>query len=90
MFDNTEITPLPLTDKMGTIWSSFPEYIEKSSPHKLEILETWEIFPLASLIPIILSILESSKQVSGNIFMPVLLGTLYKIIGKEVDSEIAL
>ena len=36
----------------------------------------------------ILSIFESSRQVSGIIFNPVLLGTLYKIIGKEVEWAI--
>ena len=36
------------------------------------------------------SILESSKQVEGNMFKPVLLGTLYIITGKEVEFAIAV
>ena len=48
------------------------------------------MFPLASFIATILFILESSKQVAGLMFNPVLLGTLYKIIGILIDSAIAL
>ena len=38
-------------------------------------------YRLASFIATILGILESSKHVLGSIFTPVLLGTLYNIIG---------
>ena len=48
---------------------------------RLAIFVICEIFPLASFIATILLILESSKQVWGSIFTPVLLGTLYSIIG---------
>ena len=90
MFERTDITPIPPIDKTGRIWSSFPEYIFKLSPHKWAILATWDISPLASFIATIFEILESSKQVSGEIFTPVLLGTLYKIIGRETLSAILL
>ena len=53
-------------------------------------MATCEILPLASFTATIFGILESSKQVSGVIFTPVLLDTLYTIIGKEVEFAIAL
>ena len=56
--------------------------------HKLAISATWEILPLASFIATILSILDKARHVSGNIFNPVLLGTLYKIIGNVVEFAI--
>ena len=71
-------------------WSSFPEYIDKLFPHNAAILAIWDIFPLASFIATIFSVLDNSKQVSGNIFNPVLLGTLYKIIGYVVLLAILL
>lgn len=45
ILDRTEITPAPPRESTGSIWSSFPEYIAISSPHKLEICATCEIFP---------------------------------------------
>ena len=90
MLDRTEITPIPPSDKIGIIWSSFPEYIFKLFPHKLAIFATWEIFPEASFIATIFGILESSKHTSGVIFTPVLDGTLYKIIGISTSFAIAL
>ena len=89
-FDKTEITPFPPNESIGKIWSSLPEYIAKSSPQRCAILAICEILILASLIQTILSILESSKHVSGRIFIPVLLGTLYKMIGIETEVAIAL
>ena len=44
-------------------------------------------FPLASLIATIFGIFESSKQVWGSMFTPVLDFTLYTIIG--IDTEFA-
>ena len=44
--------------------------------------------PLASLIPTIFLILERLITVSGSILTPVLLGTLYKIIGISTCSAI--
>ena len=90
IFERTDITPWPPNDKIGKIWSSFPEYISRLSPHKLAILVIWLILPLASLIPTIFSIFDYSKQVSGEIFIPVRLGTLYKIIGIETELLIDL
>ena len=49
-----------------------------------------EKFPLASFMAAILSIFDSSKQVSGFIFTPVLDGTLYIIIGVLIEFAIAL
>ena len=90
IFDNTDITPIPPSDIIGTIWSSFPEYICKLFLQSDAISATCEIFPLASLIATIFSIFESSKHVLGSIFTPVLLGTLYKIIGIFTEDAIAL
>ena len=56
--------------------------------HKLAISATWDILPLASFIATILSILDKARHVSGNMFKPVLLGTLYKIIGNLVELAI--
>ena len=47
-------------------------------------------FPLASFIATIFGIFESSKQVSGAMLTPVLLGTLYSIIGSQVLFAIAV
>lgn len=90
MFDKTEITPIPPKDKIGTIWSSFPEYIFKFSLHREAILAICEILPDASFIATIFSIFDNSKQVSGLILTPVLLGTLYKMIGRDTSFAIAL
>ena len=90
IFDKTEITPKPPNDNIGNIWSSLPEYIFKLSPHRCAISATCDKFPLASFIATILSIFDNSKQVSGKIFTPVLLGTLYNMIGKDVFSAIIL
>jgi len=84
MFDNTDITPIPPNDSIGIIWSSLPEYICKLSPHNDAIFATCDILPLASFIATMLSIFDSSKHVSGFILTPVLLGTLYSIIGNDV------
>ena len=61
----------------------------KSSPHKEAILATCDKFPLASFIPTIFEILESSRHVVGSMLRPVLLGTLYKMIGKFTWLAIA-
>lgn len=90
MFDKTEMTPKPPKDKIGIIWSSFPEYMCKLSWHKAAILAICEILPEASLIATIFSILDNSKQVSGLILTPVLLGTLYKIIGRVTSFAMAV
>ena len=90
IFEITDITPSPPKDNTGNTWSSFPLYICRLSLHSEAILATWDKFPLASFIATILSILDNSKQVSGEIFNPVLPGTLYKIIGKLVEDAIFL
>ena len=59
------------------------------SLHKFAISATWDILPLASFMATILFILDKARQVFGDMFRPVLLGTLYKIIGKVVDDAIA-
>lgn len=89
-FDNTEITPIPPRDRIGTIWSSFPEYTCRFSRQSALISAICDKFPLASLIATMFEIFESSRHVSGVILTPVLLGTLYTIIGKRVLSAIAL
>ena len=90
IFERTEITPNPPNERIGKIWSSFPEYICKLSLQSAAISATWDKLPLASFMATMFSILESSKQVEGNMFKPVLLGTLYIIIGKEVEFAIAV
>ena len=60
----------------------------KLSLHKLAISATWDILPLASFMYTMLLILDKARHVSGNIFKPVLLGTLYKIIGRVVSLAI--
>ena len=72
IFDKTEITPRPPKDKIGIIWSSFPEYIFKLSLQSDAILATCDILPDASFIATIFSILDNSKQVSGFILTPLL------------------
>ena len=72
----TDITPLPPRDSIGTIWSSFPLYIAKSSPHNLDISATWLISPLASFIATIFLTLDNFSTVVGFILTPVLPGTL--------------
>lgn len=62
----------------------------KLSLHKYAILATWEILPEASFIATIFEILDNFRHVSGVIFTPVLLGTLYKIIGIVTSFEIAV
>ena len=89
IFESTEITPIPPIDKIGIIWSSFPEYICRLSWHKNLVFEICEIFPQASLIATMFFTFESSKHVSGSIFTPVRDGTLYKIIGRFVHEAIA-
>ena len=86
----TDITPFPPNDNIGIIWSSFPEYMSKFSLQSSAIFATCEIFPLASFIATIFFIFESFKQICGSILTPVLLGTLYIIIGIFTDLEIAL
>ena len=76
ILDSTEITPSPPKDKIGTIWSSFPEYMCKFSRHSALISAIWDKLPLASLMATIFEIFESSKHVWGVILTPVLLGTL--------------
>ena len=90
MFDSTEITPKPPSDRIGTIWSSFPEYTCRFSLHSAFISAICDRFPLASLIATMFDIFESSKHVSGVMFTPVLLGTLYSIIGSFVSFAIAV
>ena len=48
----------------------------------------WERLPLASFIATIFFISDNFWQVWGKIFTPVLLGTLYKIIGSFVCDAI--
>lgn len=88
--ERTEITPKPPRERIGKTWSSLPEYIARLLPHKLAISATCEMFPLASFTATIFSILESSKQVAGVMFRPVLLGTLYRITGMVIALAIAL
>ncbi len=90
IFDNTDITPRPPRDKIGTIWSSFPEYMCKFSRQSALISAICERFPLASFIATIFDIFDNSKHVCGKIFTPVLLGTLYKIIGSVVEFAMAV
>ena len=40
ILDNTEITPSPPKERVGTIWSSQPEYIASSSLQRLAICAT--------------------------------------------------
>ena len=62
----------------------------KSSGVVLIILVIWSILPLAHFIPMILSFAYANfETVSGSKFLPVLLGTLYKIIGRDIESAIA-
>lgn len=56
--------------------------------HKLAISATCDILPLASFMATMLLILDKATHVSGNIFRPVLLGTLYRIIGRVVSFAI--
>ena len=56
----TDITPCPPNDNRGTIESSFPEYIAKSSGTKLAISATCPKSPLASLTATILGTWASS------------------------------
>jgi len=37
IFDNTDTTPSPPKDNIGTIWSSLPEYIAKLSLQRAAI-----------------------------------------------------
>jgi hypothetical protein len=90
MFESTDITPIPPNESIGTIWSSFPEYIFKSSLQRFAISAICEMFPLASFIATMFSIFDNSLQVSGKIFTPVLLATLYNIIGSFVLFAIAV
>lgn len=89
MFDKTDITPMPPRERIGTIWSSLPEYTCKFSRQSALISAIWDRFPLASFIATMLGIFDNSRQVSGNIFTPVRLGTLYKIIGSVVFLAIS-
>ena len=88
--ESTDITPFPPKDKIGTIWSSFPEYIVRLSPHKLAIFATCDMLPLASFMATMFSILDSSRHVSGVMLTPVLEATLYTIIGLFTSFAIAL
>lgn len=51
---------------------------------------TWDKFPLASFIATMFGNFDNSKHISGERLTPVLLGTLYNIIGKFVLSETAV
>ena len=86
-FDNTEITPSPPRESIGSTWSSFPLYMYKLSLQRFAIFAICERSPLASFIATIFGIFESSKQVLGSMFTPVLDFTLYTIIG--IDTEFA-
>ena len=75
--DSTEITPIPPSDMIGTIWSSLPEYRSTLSPARDISLAICPILPLASLMPTIFSTsVHSLAAVCGWMLHPVRLGTL--------------
>ena len=76
MFDATDITPDAPIDISGTVISSQPLIIKKSSDMRDATRAAYEIFPLASFIPIIFSWFESSASVSVSTLHPVRDGTL--------------
>jgi len=86
-FATTEITPIPPKERIGKVWESFPERTKKLWSAAAIILDTWSIFPLASLIPTILFSLLNLTTVAGEIFTPVREGTLYIIIGIPIVSN---
>ena len=68
------MTPFPPIAHTATTWSSFPEYISKSSlAVRAAIFAIWEIFPEASFTAtIFFTSFASLYIVSGSIFIPVL------------------
>ena len=81
-FERTEITPFAPIDINGTISPSSPEYISRQPSASCIVFDSSERFPVAALIATMLSTsLASATAVSGAIAQPVLLGTLYMMIG---------
>ena len=90
-FDNTDITPLAPIDISGTIRPSSPEYISRHPSASIIVFDSCERLPVAAFIATILSTsFASLTAVSGSILHPVLLGTLYMIIGRSIDLAIVV
>ena len=84
----TEITPPPPSARMGNVIPSSPEITEKSSSIVPSMIsETWDMLPLASLMPTIPGWRASSQTTSGVIFCPVRPGTLYITTGMSSSAS---
>ena len=83
---HTLTTPEPPSDRIGTIMSSLPESMQKSSFSRFATLAAKEMLPLASLMPLMLGSFASSAMQSSDRLQPVREGTLYRRIGRFTCS----
>ena len=89
-FETTQMTPRAPIDIIGSVMASSPDNTMKSGGTARTYSHACCMLPDASLTPMMFGIAASRLSVFTSMLQPVRPGTLYRMIGSEVLSAMAL